>query len=106
VRITAPLTMAADVAQGNPVTREVVPKGLLVRVGGKPNISLTQKLKAYDPQVHGGEVMADGRSVGAEAPSNQECLDHQAQHGTTHDHLNHASLEAKQRDGSNHGQGR
>ena len=45
--------MAADVAQGNPVTREVVSKGYWFRVGGKPNMSLTQKLKARDPQVHG-----------------------------------------------------
>jgi antitoxin MazE len=67
VRITAPLTQASDVAQGNPVTREVVPKGFLVRVGDKHNMWLTQKLKAYDPKVHGGEVMADGCLVGAEA---------------------------------------
>ena len=106
MRITAPLTKAADVAQGNPVTREVVSKGLLVRVGGKPNISLTQKLKAYDPQVHGGEVMADGRSLGAEAPSSQDGLDHQPQHGATGKHLDHASLEAKKRNRSSHGQGR
>ena len=74
MRVTKPLAKASDVAQGNTVTQEVVPEGFLVRVGGKPNMSLAQKLKAYDPQVHGGEVMADGRSVGAEAPSNQEGL--------------------------------
>ena len=74
MRISAPLTQASEVAQGNPVTREVVPKGFLVRVGDKPTMSLAQKLKAYDPKVHGGEVMTDGRSVGAEAPSNQEGL--------------------------------
>jgi antitoxin MazE len=75
VRITTPLAKASDVAQGNPVTREVVSEGFWVRVGGKPNMSLAQKLKAYDPKVHGGEVMADGRSVGAEAPLNQKGLD-------------------------------
>ena len=67
MRISAPLTQASEVAQGNPVTREVVPKGFWVRVGDKPNMSLAQKLKAYDPKVHGGEVMADGCLVGAEA---------------------------------------
>lgn len=67
MRISAPLTQASEVAQGNPVTREVVPKGFLVRVGDKPNMSLAQKLKAYDPKVRGGEVMADGCLVGAEA---------------------------------------
>lgn len=74
MRIAKPLTKASDVAQGNPVTREVVSEGFWVPVGGKPNISLAQKLKAYVPKVHGGEVLADGRSLGAEAPSNQEGL--------------------------------
>ena len=32
---------------------------------GKPQLTLAQKLKAFDPAVHGGEVMATGR-VGAE----------------------------------------
>ena len=61
-------------AQGNTVTQEVVPEGFLVRVGGKPNMSLAQKLKAYDPLVHGGEVMADSRPVGAEAPQANRVL--------------------------------
>ena len=65
MRLTKPLAKASDVAQNNPVTREVVSEGFWVRVGGKPNMSLAQKLNAYDPKVHGGEVMADGRSVGA-----------------------------------------
>ena len=67
MRITTPLAKASDVAQGNTVTQEVVPDGFLVLVGGKPNMSLAQKLKACEPQVHGGEVMADSRPVGAEA---------------------------------------
>ncbi len=66
VRITAPMAKAAHVARGTPVTLEVVPEGFLVRVGGKPKMTLAQKLKVYDPHVHGGEVMADGRPVGAE----------------------------------------
>ena len=106
MRISAPLTKASDVAQGSPVTREVVPKVFLVRVGDKPNMSPAEKLKACDPQVHGREVMADGRPMGAEAPSSQGGLDHQPQHGAARNHLNHASLEAKQRQGSTQGQGR
>ena len=47
MRVTKPLAKAPDVAQGNTVTQEVVPEGFLVRVGGKPNMSLAQKLKAY-----------------------------------------------------------
>ena len=66
MRVTKPLAKASDMAQGNTVTQEVVPDGFWVRVGGKPDMSLAQKLKAYEPQVHGGEVMADSRPVGAE----------------------------------------
>ena len=65
VRITAPMAKAAHVARGTPVTLEVVPEGFLVRVGGKPKMTLAQKLKAFDPALHGGEAMATGR-VGAE----------------------------------------
>ena len=66
VRITAPLAKATRVARGTPVQLEVVEGGFFVRVGGKPKLSLAQKLQAFDPELHGGEVMASGR-VGNEA---------------------------------------
>ena len=65
VRITAPVAKAARFARGLPVTVEVVEGGVLVRAAGKPKLTLTQKLKAFDPKIHGGEAMASGR-VGAE----------------------------------------
>jgi antitoxin MazE len=65
VRITAPIAKAAHMAQGTPIKVEVVDGGFFVRVSGKPKLSLAQKLKQFDPQVHGGEVMATGR-VGKE----------------------------------------
>lgn len=65
VRITASVAKAAHIVRGQPVTVEVVKEGILVRPAGKPKLTLAQKLKAFDPKVHGGEVMADGR-VGAE----------------------------------------
>jgi antitoxin MazE len=65
VRITAPIAKAAHVAQGTPIQVEVVEGGFFVRVSGKPKLSLAQKLKQFDPQVHGGEAMATGR-VGKE----------------------------------------
>lgn len=65
VRITAPIAKAAHLARGTPVTVEVVEGGFFVRVAGKPKLSLAQKLKAFDPALHGGEAMASGR-VGAE----------------------------------------
>ncbi len=65
VRITAPVAKAARIARGTPIRVEVVEGGFFVRVAGKPKLSLAQKLKAFDPAKHGGEVMASGR-VGKE----------------------------------------
>ena len=57
VRITAPVARAARFARGLPITVEVVDGGVLVRAAGKPKLTLAQKLKAFDPKVHGGEAM-------------------------------------------------
>ena len=65
VRITAPVAKAARFARGLPVTVEVVDGGIFVRAAGKPRLTLAQKLKAFDPTIHGGEAMRSGR-VGAE----------------------------------------
>jgi len=65
VRLTAPVARAAHLARGVPISVEVVEGGIFLRVTGKPTLSLAQKLEAFDPRRHGGEVMASGR-VGAE----------------------------------------
>ena len=65
VRITAPVAKAAHFALGLPIRVEVVEEGVLLRAAGKPKLTLAQKLKAFDPAVHGGEAMASGR-VGEE----------------------------------------
>ena len=65
VRLTAPIARAASLAQGTPVVVEVVREGVLLRVVGKQKLTLAQKLKAFDPDTHGGEVAVSGR-VGAE----------------------------------------
>lgn len=57
VRITSPVAKAAHFSQGVPISVEVVKDGVLLRVVGKPKLSLSQKLKAFDPEAHGGEVM-------------------------------------------------
>jgi antitoxin MazE len=44
---------------------EVVEGGVMVRVVGESKLSLAQKLKAFDPQLHRGEAMPSGRT-GAE----------------------------------------
>jgi antitoxin MazE len=63
--ITAPIAKAARFARGVPIKVEVVEGGVFIRAVGKPQLTLAQKLKAFDPAVHGGEVMTTGR-VGAE----------------------------------------
>jgi len=65
VRITAPVAKAARFTRGLPIKVEVVDGGVFLRSAGKPKLTLAQKLKSFDPAVHGGEVMAAGR-VGAE----------------------------------------
>jgi antitoxin MazE len=66
VRITAPVAKAARFARGLPVTVEVVAEGILVRpAASRPKLTLAQKLRAFDPALHGGEAIADGR-VGGE----------------------------------------
>jgi len=66
VRITSAVARAAKFSRGLPVTVEVVEEGILVRpAASKPKLTLAQKLRAFDPAVHGGEAMADGR-VGKE----------------------------------------
>lgn len=65
VRLTAPIARAASLVQGTSVVVEVVDEGVLLRVIGKPKLTLAQKLKAFDPAIHRGEVAVSGR-VGAE----------------------------------------
>ena len=65
VRITAPVAKAARFTRGLPLKVEVMDGGVFLRAVGKPKLTLAQKLKAFDPSVHGGEVMAIGR-VGPE----------------------------------------
>jgi len=65
VRITAPVAKAARFTRGQPIRVEVVEGGVFLRSTGKPKLTLAQKLNAFDPTIHGGEVMATGR-VGTE----------------------------------------
>jgi len=65
VRITAPVAKAARFTRGLPIKVEVVEGGVFLRATGKPKLTLAQKLKAFDPALHGGEAMPTGR-IGAE----------------------------------------
>ena len=65
VRITSPVAKAAHLSQGIPISVEVVKNGVLLRVVGKPKLSLSQKLKTFDPNQHGGEAMVS-QAIGKE----------------------------------------
>ena len=54
-----------EIRQGSPISVEVVEDGVLLRVDGRSRLTLEQKLKAFDPKLHGGESMVSGRT-GAE----------------------------------------
>ena len=56
---------AMHITPDTPLQVEVIEPGRLELRVVPPKRTLAQKLKAYDPAIHGGEVMAD-RAVGAE----------------------------------------
>ncbi len=65
VRIPAAVARAARFKVGQPVEVSVQDSNVLVRAVGEPRLTLAQKLAAFDPVRHGGEVMATER-VGKE----------------------------------------
>ncbi len=65
VRITAPVAKAARLVRGTQIKVEVVDGGIMLRIVGKPQLTLAQKLKIFEPSIHGGELLAIGR-LGAE----------------------------------------
>lgn len=62
LRLSKPLATVAGVAEGTPVQVTAAPGRIVIEVATEP--SLEQMLAAFDPQRHGGELMAD--AVGAE----------------------------------------
>ena len=65
VRIPAKVARSARLKVGQPVEVSAQDSNVLVRAIGEPKLTLEQKLAAFDPDRHGGEVMATGR-VGRE----------------------------------------
>jgi len=66
VRIPAAVARSAHFVVGVPVALTVQDAGVLVSPVGRPVLSLEQKLRAFDPQLHSSEVMA-AAPVGKEA---------------------------------------
>ena len=66
VRIPAKVARSARFKVGQPVEVSARDFSVLIRAIGKPRLSLAQKLAAFDPDRHGGELLATVR-VGREA---------------------------------------
>lgn len=65
VRIPAALARKVRFVAGQPVEVSTDDFGVVVHRKGSPKLSLDQRLAAFDPEKHGGEIMPSGR-VGAE----------------------------------------
>jgi antitoxin MazE len=65
VRIPAAVARSARFRVGQPVEVSAQDSNVLVKPLGEPKLTLSQKLAAFDPAVHGGEVMGT-RPVGNE----------------------------------------
>ena len=65
IRITASMAKAANLVKGTQVTVELDGGAIVVRSVGQPKLHLSDRLKHFDPALHGGEAMASDR-VGAE----------------------------------------
>ncbi len=60
VRIPAAVARSARFRVGQPVEVSAQDSNILVKALGEPKLTLAQKLAAFDPAVHSGEVMATG----------------------------------------------
>jgi antitoxin MazE len=65
VRIPAALAKKVKFVVGQPVEISIDDLGVVVHRKGSPKLTLNQRLAAFDPEKHGGEVMVSGR-IGAE----------------------------------------
>lgn len=63
-RLTKPMAKAAGVQEGSPVRVIVEPGRIVIETQVEP--TLEEMLAAFDPDKHGGELMADG-PLGIEA---------------------------------------
>ena len=68
IRLSRELMLAMGITPDTPLEAVVVAKGRLELRAKPARLTLAEKLKLYDPAVHGGELMADspvGHEFGA-----------------------------------------
>jgi antitoxin MazE len=69
IRLSRELMLAMGIGPDTPLEAVVLAKGRLELRARPSRLTLAEKLKLYDPAVHGGEVMADapaGHEFGAD----------------------------------------
>ena len=60
IRLSRELMLAMGITPDTPLEAVVLAKGRLELRAKPSRLTLAEKLKRYDPVVHGGELMADG----------------------------------------------
>jgi antitoxin MazE len=60
VRIPAAVARSARFRVGQPVEVSAQDSNIVVKALGEPKLTLAQKLAAFDPTLHNGEIMAAG----------------------------------------------
>ena len=60
IRLSRDLMLTMGITPDTPLEAVVVAKGRLELRARPSRLTLAEKLKRYDPAVHGGELMADG----------------------------------------------
>ncbi len=60
IRLSRELMLAMGITPDTPLEALLVAKGRLELRARPSRLTLAEKLKRYDPAVHGGELMADG----------------------------------------------
>lgn len=60
IRLSRELMLAMGITPDTPLQAIVLAKGRLELRAKPSRLTLAEKLKLYDPVIHGGELMADG----------------------------------------------
>jgi len=61
IRIPSAIARSVHFHLGTPVELAVHQGVIVVRATGEQKLTLEERLKLFDPKIHGGEVMASGR---------------------------------------------
>ena len=66
IRIPAALAKKIHLHLESPIMLVVQDGDIILKVMGEPKVSLEERLKLFDPELHGGEVMVASERLGRE----------------------------------------